>query len=75
LNSDIEEYSTRLEPSDGMSKEITNDWDYLHSPVFTLEQPGNYRDIAAYEFGVRGIGMWTIGQEDPQLWEMLVKHV
>jgi spore germination protein YaaH len=113
LNSDVEEYSTRLDPSDGMSKEIMNDWDYLHSPVFTLEQPGDYpvkvkmldvgvwlstlylgdadgfsivyfpdaetilkfSDVAAYEFGVRGIGMWTIGQEDPQLWEMLVKHV
>lgn len=32
-------------------------------------------DIAAYEFGIRGIGMWAVGQEDPQLWHMLVDHV
>lgn len=113
LDGDIEEYNTRLNPSDGMSKDISSDWDYLHSPKFTLNQAGNYPvkvkmldigvwlstlylgdadgfsivyfpdaetilkfgDIAAYEFGVRGVGMWTIGQEDPQLWEMLVRHV
>ena len=32
-------------------------------------------DIAAYEFGINGVGMWTIGQEDPMLWNMLVKQV
>lgn len=113
INSDVEEINTRLDPGTGMSTSISTDWDYLHTPVFTLPQPGDYpvkvkfrdvgvwmgtlylgdadgfsivnfpdaetilkfSDIAAYEFGVRGIGMWTIGQEDPQLWEMLVKHV
>ncbi|GAA0360884.1 glycosyl hydrolase family 18 protein [Bacillus horti] len=31
-------------------------------------------DIAAYEFGILGVGMWTIGQEDERLWEMLIDH-
>jgi len=113
VNGDVEEITTRVDPGNGMSTSISNDWDYVHTPVFTLSQPGDYpvkvrmrdigvwlgtlylgdadgfsivyfpdaetilrfSDIAAYEFGVRGIGMWTIGQEDPQLWEMLVKHV
>jgi hypothetical protein len=32
-------------------------------------------DIAAYEFKARGIGLWSVGQEDPQLWHMLVDQV
>lgn len=32
-------------------------------------------DIAAYEFGILGVGMWTIGQEDARLWDMLIDHV
>lgn len=29
-------------------------------------------DIVAYELKARGIGLWAVGQEDPQLWHMLV---
>lgn len=32
-------------------------------------------DICAYDFGINGVGMWTIGQEDPMLWNLLVSHV
>ncbi|WP_202078290.1 glycosyl hydrolase family 18 protein [Caldalkalibacillus salinus] len=31
-------------------------------------------DIAAYEYNILGVGMWTIGQEDERLWTMLVDH-
>lgn len=106
-----EEYDTRLDPPDGMDKDISKDWVYLHTPVFTLTE-GDYpitikmrdqgvwlsrvylgdadgfsiavfpfadtvlrqADIAAYEFQARGIGLWSVGQEDPQLWHMLVDH-
>lgn len=106
-----EEWDTRLEPEDGMDKQISKDWFYLHTSNMTLTE-GDYpirikmrdqgvwlgrvylgdadgfslavfpspetilkqSDIAAYEFQVRGIGMWAVGQEDPQLWQMLVDH-
>lgn len=32
-------------------------------------------DLAAYEFGINGIGMWTIGQEDLMLWNRLVSQI
>jgi len=107
-----EEYNTRSDGPDGMPKDISTEWDFLHSQVFTLAGPGDYpvnvkmldvgvwlsrvylgdadgfsivyfpdaetilrlADIAAYDYGVRGVGMWNIGQEDPQLWTMLVDH-
>lgn len=31
-------------------------------------------DIAAYEFGIKGIGLWDIGMEDERLWSMLVSQ-
>lgn len=106
-----EEFEKRLDPTDGMEKEISKDWDYLHSSVLPLTE-GDYpvtiqmrdqgiwlsriylgdadgfsvivfpfaetvirqADIAAYEFQARGIGLWSVGQEDPQLWHMLVDH-
>jgi len=107
-----EEPDTRQQPSDGMAAEISMDWDYLHSPVFTLPGPGNYTirvrvrdtgvwlstlylgdadgfslavfpdaetvlrlaDLAAYEYGAKGVALWRVGLEDPQLWTMLVRH-
>ncbi|SFS75990.1 glycosyl hydrolase family 18 protein [Marininema halotolerans] len=107
-----DEYDTRVDPVDGMEKDISMDWDYLHSTAITLTE-GDYpvtirmrdqgvslsslylgdadgfsvavfpfaetqlkqADIAAYEWKVRGVGLWAVGQEDPQLWQMLVDHV
>lgn len=32
-------------------------------------------DIAAYDYRCRGVAMWAVGLEDPQLWAQLVRHV
>lgn len=37
-----EEIDTRLAPEDGLSSSISMDWDYLHSKVFELAEPGDY---------------------------------
>lgn len=108
-----EEPATRQKGADGLPTSISLDWDYIHSAVFTLDQPQDYTiemkaldigawlstlflgdadgfsivvfpdadttlrisDIAAYDFGILGVGMWTIGQEDARLWDMLIDHV
>ncbi|WPD20169.1 hypothetical protein [Thermaerobacter composti] len=31
-------------------------------------------DLAAYEYGAKGVALWRGGLEDPQLWTMLVRH-
>lgn len=32
-------------------------------------------NVVAYDYRINGIGMWTIGQEDPSLWELLPDQV
>lgn len=32
-------------------------------------------DLAAYDFQIRGIGMWYVGTNDPSLWPMLVDQI
>lgn len=108
-----EELDTRTSDSSGLSANISSTWDYLHSDVFTIADPGaqqvqvkvrdigcwlsylflgdadgfsiavfpdaetiiKIEDIAAYDYGIKGIGLWDIGMEDARLWSMLVKQV
>ena len=74
VNSDVDEGSTR-------SEDISLDYDFFHSHLLELSCGNDYTarvywaNEAAYRWGLRGIAIWSLGQEDMRLWEVMPKQI